>query len=338
MTGWDEIASAVAEFLLGEPIARTRREWRWGRKGSFSLNVEHGTWYDHEAGEGGGVLALVVRERGGSKADAVKWLRERSYLHRNGYRPRSPRDRPSRLKAVSKTDDWTRRLWAASRKVDGTAARAYLARRWCWPPDGLGPDLPPDVRWLPRENNPWLPVTAAGAVVFAYHRGGHSVGGAPVAVSLEALTDSGELMAPRWRRTYGTRRDAAFRPQPRPEAVSVVLVEGELDALAAVWLRLDGEVACCGGTSGMTHWEPATGDDRPVLVLPDGDKAGRDAARALRARLGRARVSVEWRRSGDEAEDLAVRLGERAAVIEYDGGLPREEAEQLAWKEWLCRT
>ena len=28
---------------------------------------------------------------------------------------------------------------------------------------------------------------------------------------------------------------------------------------------------------------------------------------------------------------------ERAAIMEYDGGLPREEAERLAWKETVER-
>ena len=51
------IAPAVCERLLGDPSGRSRREWRWGRKGSFRLTLDTGTWNDFEAGEGGGVLS-----------------------------------------------------------------------------------------------------------------------------------------------------------------------------------------------------------------------------------------------------------------------------------------
>src|SRR4051812_35770114 len=54
--------------LLGErnTSLSSATEWRWRRKGSFSLAVtgpRAGCWFDHEAGVGGDVLALVQRER-----------------------------------------------------------------------------------------------------------------------------------------------------------------------------------------------------------------------------------------------------------------------------------
>ena len=65
------IAPAVAERLLGEPSNRSAREWRWGRKGSFRLKLDTGTWSDFEAGDGGGVLALVMREERLDKSGAL---------------------------------------------------------------------------------------------------------------------------------------------------------------------------------------------------------------------------------------------------------------------------
>src|SRR6516162_5886192 len=54
----------VARRLLGEPNLRlsTRTELRFGTHGSVAVVIagpKRGTWYDHEAGEGGGVLDLV---------------------------------------------------------------------------------------------------------------------------------------------------------------------------------------------------------------------------------------------------------------------------------------
>ena len=74
------IAPAVAERLLGEPSSRSARELRWGRKGSFRLKLNTGTWSDFEAGESGGVLALVMREERLDKAGALAWLENQGFL------------------------------------------------------------------------------------------------------------------------------------------------------------------------------------------------------------------------------------------------------------------
>ena len=47
------IAPSVCERLLGEPSSRSSREWRWGRKSSFTLRLDTGTWSDFEEAEGG---------------------------------------------------------------------------------------------------------------------------------------------------------------------------------------------------------------------------------------------------------------------------------------------
>ena len=45
-------------------------------------------------------------------------------------------------------------LWAAAGRADESPARRYLANRFTWPPEGIGPDLPDSVRWLSREAAP----------------------------------------------------------------------------------------------------------------------------------------------------------------------------------------
>ncbi len=74
------IAPAVAERLLDEPSSRSARELRWGRKGSFRLKLDTGTWSDFETGEDGGVLALVMREERLDKAGALAWLETQGFL------------------------------------------------------------------------------------------------------------------------------------------------------------------------------------------------------------------------------------------------------------------
>ena len=69
---------AVAELLLGRPnrAKSSDAEWRYGRHGSLSIDLEAGTFFDHERGQGGGVLDLIGREQHCSRAQAMAWLVE----------------------------------------------------------------------------------------------------------------------------------------------------------------------------------------------------------------------------------------------------------------------
>ena len=76
-----ELAEAmpdVARRFWGEPNPRhsSKKELRWGTNGARTVDVPKGTWFDHEAGQGGGVLDFLRRQRVG---DPWEWLRERGY-------------------------------------------------------------------------------------------------------------------------------------------------------------------------------------------------------------------------------------------------------------------
>lgn len=76
-------AAAVARELLGEENKKlsTKGELRFGAHGSISVDVARGTYYDHQEGVGGGVLALIEAKAGRPVAggEAVAWLREHGY-------------------------------------------------------------------------------------------------------------------------------------------------------------------------------------------------------------------------------------------------------------------
>lgn len=80
--GFAKIMEAVALELLGDPHERHHDglEWRYGTRGSLSIRIDKGTWYDNEAGAGGGTLDLIRRQNGGDKAAALEWLRERKLI------------------------------------------------------------------------------------------------------------------------------------------------------------------------------------------------------------------------------------------------------------------
>ena len=41
---WEAIAQSIAIETLGEPSKKNSKEWRWGNKGSFVLNIDDGTF------------------------------------------------------------------------------------------------------------------------------------------------------------------------------------------------------------------------------------------------------------------------------------------------------
>jgi hypothetical protein len=87
MTDSAELArlmAPVALRLLGEPTEKNGDVWRWGSRGSFCADVAKGVWYDHEASEGKGVLALIEREAGVSGAERFRWLEREGLIPPTG--------------------------------------------------------------------------------------------------------------------------------------------------------------------------------------------------------------------------------------------------------------
>ena len=139
---WPAIAGDVARALLGEPSSTTRREFRYGRTGWLSVRLDSGAWFDFKAGTGGGVLALVERERG-SRAAALEWLAAEGFIGQRdpvlraaeGHSERRVVEtgnptgaRPCVAQPARRADSrrMARRAWDATRPLAGTVAERYL--------------------------------------------------------------------------------------------------------------------------------------------------------------------------------------------------------------------
>jgi hypothetical protein len=70
----------VAEILLGahnEKLSSEKKgERRYGSRGSTSVDLKKGVWFDHESNIGGGVLDLINRHKGLSREAAITWLED----------------------------------------------------------------------------------------------------------------------------------------------------------------------------------------------------------------------------------------------------------------------
>ena len=100
MDDWGRYIEQVADALLGKPTERKGSKLRYGKRGSFQVNTETGWWDDFEdgnsgKGRGGGVLALIEREKGLKPREAIEWMKRDLGITLEDSRPQSDR-RPKR--------------------------------------------------------------------------------------------------------------------------------------------------------------------------------------------------------------------------------------------------
>ena len=359
MIDWPGITDAVTREILGEPSTSNARELRFGQHGSLSVQLDKGAWFDHETGEGGGVLDLVMRERSCSRGEALAWLEACRYIEPGEHGAATPTPTTTTHASVSapvsgasgeqKHDGLVRSLWKAARVPDETPGRAYLASRWAWSPCGIGPALPGSVRWLEAANAPgrnpeakWygLPHGAAGCLSFAYRCVETGVG---MGLALLAVSEAGERVL--WfdrvkMLEVGQRKGAVFTAREAANADAPVLAcEGEINALAlclSPWAEPGARVVSVGAAGNM---DALAGLGRNVVLFADDDwpgrKAAREAAKAIR-RFGH-NADIQFC-AGDPNDELAEFMIERAAIREYSGGASRADADKDAWIDLLkCR-
>jgi len=316
-------ADAVFRALLGEPIRSLSRgaQWRYGSKGSLVVDIKRGLWCDHEAGEGGGVLDLVRRVRGGSRADASAWLQGETGLATNGTRTTTKRlavafagAKPARNPA-SVAGQWSggwAALWRASHPPQDTPVAAYLA--------GRGLCLPADAGRMLR----YHPACPFGSERLP----------AMVALIRNAQTDEAQgvhrtaltLAGERARGADGAKRAKMMLGKAAGGAVKLSadclvesglgLAEGVETGLAALqrapWLPTWAALSA-GGVAGFPVLR---GIERLVIYAdndrkPDGRNPGLEAARACARRWAAAgrSATVEYVRGGGDFADVALSPG-----------------------------
>jgi 5S rRNA maturation endonuclease (ribonuclease M5) len=127
-----ELAQAmpdVARHFWGEPNPRhsSKKELRWGTNGARSVDVGKGTWFDHEAGEGGGVIEFLKRQ---GVWEIPQWLKQHGFSDTDD-------DRPKRFKIVA-TYDYTDESGTLLFQVCRLEPKSFRQRR------RARPDDPPD--------------------------------------------------------------------------------------------------------------------------------------------------------------------------------------------------
>ncbi len=308
-----ERAPELALALLGDPNQRGRTEWRWGRRGSLALVIagpKRGRWHDHEAGQGGDMLAFIVRQRGGTLADAARWAR--AWLGEAATRPEpQPRKPPPAPEPVPRdTARLALEIWHGAREsIAGTPAEKYLLGRGLdparLPPHAGLAGWPPALRWHAGREGLVIGVNgAADGLIRAVQIVLLRRDGAPV------LRDGRKM-----RLTLGSLRGNAVRfawqCDPRGRWA---LAEGVETAFAASML-LQCPVWASLGASNLPCVKPPPWA-RECAIVADHDAAGLRAAELAAARIAEGGLPVTIIRPsapGADAADLVAEGGRHVA-------------------------
>ena len=349
------IAPAVCERLLGDPSGRSSREWRWGRKGSFRLTLDTGTWNDFEVGEGGGVLALVMREERLDKAGAIEWLEQQGFIRKQDRSPSYPassaqsrstqspgRSADQQRNALTpeqrnrQTLSWIRSQVLPIADSPDHPIRAWMHRRNLWRPQM---PLPPSLRWIPAD----APVfrgthSGIGAIAFPLApigawRATYPDTPPPTAVQLVCIDADGERAD--YENSQGRRVDKPKFGNAR-RAVwtigdvrgdSVTVCEGAADAMALAARNPEPVIATLTTPRPASAWKDELSVFDFVTLWPDmdeedeqGRRPGLDSVRAL---------AVARKLDGQATDVIGVDVGKDAADAAREAPLLRIDAGEL---------
>lgn len=289
-----ELMPSVAKALFGDPKYKDKRdtEWRYRNRGSLAIDVANGRWYDHEAGEGGGVLDLIQREQKCGVAGALRWIENiGEYI---------PPVRPIEDNAAraSSLKDAAMRIWRDARPLSGTLAERYLSSR------GLRSESP-DLRFHPNcpfgkgEGGDQRFVPAMVGLVRS------PADGLPVAIHRTELSHEGckvdrKMLGP----CHG---GVVMLSQAEPDS-GIGICEGIETGLAVIALGGSPVWACL--SAGSIAAFPLLGGIPKLTVFADNDKAGIEAAQKVAQRwvgIG-AKVSIQAPKlRGDDFADALAR-------------------------------
>lgn len=288
------VMPTVAKALFGEPKQdqSSRTDWRYRRKGSLSIDVAKGTWFDHEAGVGGGVLDLIRKERQCSTGEALRWLENiGEYVA-----PVQPvAADPNR--AVSLRESAIR-IWRETKPTAGTVAERYLVSRGLHHGVGVA-----DIRFHPRcpfgKDEAGFQRFVPGMVALVRAPGD----GAPVGIHRTELSPDGRKVD---RKMLGPCHGGIVALTPHDPDSGVGICEGIETGLAVVKLG-GGSIWACLSAGSLASFAVLGGVPK-LSIFADNDPAGIESAQKCARRwiTAGAEVSIQTpqTRGNDFADEL----------------------------------
>lgn len=300
---------AVAKALLGEPhdALSSARDWRWGRRGSLSIDPARGLWWDFELGAGGGVIDLVAHVLQCDRPAARRWLGQSKLT----LAPLPPNSAVA-IEDTARRRDRALALWQEGRTPLASPVAVYLEARGL-PAILQHPELRPAIRFHPACPYERQRVPAVLALLTAISDA------RPMAVRRTALAGNGQRRldgegAKLPHKALGPCAGAVVRIAG-PDAPSGVLAvcEGLETGLSLVAAGVTPLWACL--SAGTLRGLPVLPGVSRLLIFADHDPPGLEAARTLAKR---------W---ADAGRDAAVRCPETPGHDFNDALLERRHGQ-----------
>jgi putative DNA primase/helicase len=257
------IAPEIVRSVLGEPNQNLSQkgQLRWGRKGSFALNVDgaqKGLWFDHETRTGGDIINFIAVQHGCSTAEAIR-IALGFIGAQVGMLPTCHRE------LVAGVDDAVRiaqalAIWHSGVLLRDSLGEAYLRQRGIEVPDAAHEVL---------RFHPSCPFrrTRAPALLGLIQ---DIVTGEPLGIHRRELTaDAGAAGAPM---SLGPKSGGAVRLSGEVAGAELTIGEGVETCLAAVMLGF-GPVWSVVDASGISGF-PVLDHVRRLTILVDHDLSG----------------------------------------------------------------
>lgn len=257
------IMPQVAELVLGEFLGdrnkhlSTAKEWRWGKNGSVSVDLQKGVWSDFEDQTGGGVIDLLRSFKGLEKPEALEWLQEHGFIQRKERQANGHDNGEPRGKFAGFMDDHP---IATFEYFDASGKLAYEVLKFA---------KTARQRYMQRRKHP------KGGWIWGLQKGlyGKTRGGDWFKAKADKHYEAEENIEEAHRWLY--RRDEVLKA--KAEGKTVFLCEGEKDVET---LRSWGLVATT-NAGGAKYWSETFDDDlagTDLVLLPDNDDAGQQRA------------------------------------------------------------
>jgi len=289
-----QLMPTVAKALFGEPPAKERRgtDWRYRRKGSLSIDVAKGAWFDYEAAEGGGVLDLIRRERKCSVGEALRWIE-----NIGGYvAPVQPIAQDDRHNLSLR--DAARRIWSETRPIPGTPVERYFRNRGLL--DAVGtPDIGFHARCPFGKDEGGGQRYVPAMVALVRNPGDRS----PVGIHRTELTAEGRKID---RKMLGPCHGGVVMLSPHEADSEVGICEGIETGLAVIKLG-GGPVWACLSAGSLGSF-PFLGGVPKLTIFADNDEAGLNNAQKCAKRWIMAGVEVGIQAPRTKGNDFADEL------------------------------
>ena len=303
----------LCERLLGKASSSHGGSIRYGSKGSLSINLKSGLWFNFETGEKGNALQLIATEMGFSEfKESITYAKDFLNIREGmGALPKAPQK--LQMKSVEKESpnkkEYAKKLYEQSIPVEGTLAEKYLKEH-----RKLINFKSADIRFVPKIST-WHgnKKTEVSALLCITRDGAGNLNNVQV-IRLNPFTGEKDSASKIKKQTYGAINGCPVNLNTESIQKTTYLTEGTETGLSLLNASKDARVMTVLGKENFNNIDLSRLTDNVVLCVDnDGDNTFGDMkiiTASLRIMSAGKSVSVICpENKGDDFNDVLIKEG-----------------------------